>query len=545
MNRSRRTRQLRMALAGAAVAALALAASTIAGAENTASGTAAGATDTLVVGVPDDAATFDPVFANTTRSTHVILNTYDTFMTYALKPAKGGVRLYDPKRPVGLLFQSMKASKDGRTWTLTLKRGVKFPDGSPVDAKALMFAIQRNMGVKEGGGAFLWKLIGRIGSAGAAKQTGPYTVRLRTQGPNPMLPFIFALSNAVLWNPKVVQERGGSGDPWATKWLARNTSGVGPYQLQRWTPGSEIVLTAAPGSPGPRPAIKTVQIKEIPSSATRILLLQRGSLDLIERLSPDEVESLQGKPGVRVISVPSNYAITLVMNPTKAPFDKVAVRRAISHAVPYRDIIRNVFHGRARTTAGPVPRDFPNHTSAGYPYKTQNLARAKQLLESAGQGGGFAADLVVDAGNPVHEAVAVQVQSALRQIGVRTNIRKLTPAVFAEQRQKHNLAFFLTDTTWWVADPAYAIGLGYTCGAFFNYGAYCNKQVDAQLKRASFETNRGKRTRMFNALQRQIWNDAPMVWITQPNFNLATRSNVTGYAHFIDEMVRFRYFKKR
>jgi peptide/nickel transport system substrate-binding protein len=534
---------VRVALAALATAGLALAGATVAsgGKQAPARPTAA---DTLVVGVPDDAATFDPVFGGTPRSTEVILNTYDTYTTYALKPASNGVRIYDAHKPVGLLFQSMQASANGRSWTLTLRQGMKFPDGTPIDASTLMYAIDRNFGVKAGGGGFLWHLIGRIAGPQAAKQTGKYTVRLTTQGPNALLPYLFALSNSVLFNPGVVKQHAAKGDEWATKWLARNPAGVGPYTLDRWTPGSEIVLKADPSYWGGVPSITTVDIKEIPSSANRLLLLQRGNLDLVERLSQDEIQSLSGKSGVKVISVPSSGALTLIMNVHTKPFDNVLVRRAISYAVPYADIINQVYHGRARPTAGPVPVDFPNHLQAGYPYGKQNVAKAKALLAQAGLASGFSTDLDLDSGSPEHEAVAVLVQNALKQVGVTANIKKLTPAQFSEQRQKKQLGFFFNDTIWWVADPAYAVGLGYVCNSFFGYGDYCNAKVDAAMKQASFEANKAKRTAEFNALQRQIWADAPMVWIAQPNFNLAVRTNVTGYSHFIDEMVRFKYLKK-
>jgi peptide/nickel transport system substrate-binding protein len=496
---------------------------------------------TLVVGVPDDAANIDPVFAADPRSTEVIMNSYDTLTSYALGPAKDGVRVFNPKKVTGLVLSGLKSS--GNTWTLTVRRGMKFPDGTAVDANALKFMFERNFGIKAGGGGFMYSFIGKIPGIEAVDVTGPYTLRVRTTTPNPIVPSMFALSNSTPIDSTLLAAKGG-GDKYAQTWVARDTAGSGPYGLSKWVPGSEIDLTANAAYWRGAPKIKTVVERIIPSAANRVLFLKRGIIDMAERLSADEIQTLTNAKGVNIISVPSANQLQLIMDVKTAPFTNVKVRQAISQAVPYSQIIQRVYHGRARATAGPIPVGFPAHASAGYPYGTQRISRAKALLRSAGVPSGTSLTLKIGSGSPDHEAVAIQIQAALKQIGLNVQIEKLTPAVFAEQRQKGQLGFFLNESIWWVPDPGYSIGLGYTCGAFFNYGHYCNKAVDDAYAAAVGELNPAKRVQMFGAIQKTIETDAPMVWIAQPNFNLAVRNNVTGYAHFNDEMIRFAYLRK-
>jgi peptide/nickel transport system substrate-binding protein len=528
------------ALAAVAFAALAYGAQ----AKPDARGSELATQPTLVVGVPDDAFTFDPLFATTPRSTQIIMNAYDPLMQYALKRLPNGLRIYNPARVSGLSLQSMRLKRDGRTWALTLRRGLRFPSGRPVTADSIVFTGKRNFGVKAGGGAFMYGVIAGIPGPTSFRKTGPNTLEVRTAQPNPLLPEIFVLSNSVPWDTGLIDANRTSKDPFATKWLARNTAGHGPYQLERWSPGSEIVLRANERYWRGAPSIKRVVIKIIPSAASRMVLLQRGNVDVVERLSAQEIQSVSRNRGVKIISVPSSNQVQLAMNVKSEPFDDVRVRRAIGYAVPYQDIMRSVYFSRARKAAGPIPVGFPGHTSRGYPYGRQNLERARSLLSAAGVSN-LRLNLEIDTGNPDHEPTAVLIRSALAQLGITINIQKYTPAVFAERRQKRQLNFFLNESIWWVVDPSYALGLGYTCGSFFNYGNYCNKaRVDNVLAKARGELNRAKRLRAFQAIHRQVVADMPVVWITQPNFNLAARRNIAGYTHFNDEMLRFYYLRK-
>jgi peptide/nickel transport system substrate-binding protein len=358
-----------------------------------------------------------------------------------------------------------------------------------------------------------------------------------------LIPKIFVLSNSVLFNREVLKEEHPEPDGYGSNWLKRNTTGHGPYVLERWTPGQEIVLRANDDYHRGAPAIKDVTINIVPSAATRMALLERGEVDIVEKLSAEEINSVSEAENVKIISVPSSNQVQLVMNVTQEPFTNRDVRRAIAHAVPYGDIIDDVYFDRARAAAGPIPVDFPLHDPGNYPYSEQDLDAARQALQQSGVEN-LAVDFQIDSGNPDHEAIAVLVQGALQEIGIRTNIQKLTPAVFAERRAKRTLTFFLNEGSWWVTDPAYAVGLSYLCEAFFNYGVYCNKDVDRLLAQARGELDETRRAALFAQIQRQVIEDVPMAWITHANYNLAVRENISGYAHFNDEMLRFYYLEK-
>ena len=96
----------------------------------------------------------------------------------------------------------------------------------------------------------------------------------------------------------------------------------------------------------------------------------------------------------------------------------------------------------------------------------------------------------------------------------------------------------------WIDDPNYVLSLVLQCGVFGNYGAYCNERVDEIIENGWTELDLEKRHAMFAEAQALIVDEAPWVFLTQPDFHLAMRDNVHGYIHYLNEIVRYYSFYK-
>lgn len=499
---------------------------------------------TLVVGVPDDAATLDGLFAATPRSVEVIMNTNETLMSHGWQETVDGARHWMPDHVIGAALESMTVADDQLTWTLDVRRGVRFPSGREITAETVKHSFDRNFSVKGSGGAFVYRTMGRIPGPESVEVVDSDTLRITTDEPNPLLPRLLILSNSTPQDPELMDEQRRQGDRWAESWLRTNTAGAGAYFLESWTPGVDIILRGNPHYWRGAPAIDKVSMKIIPSAADRVMLLVSGAVDVVERLSAEEIDAVARVPHLKVWSFPSTGAIELVMNNQVTPFDDVRVRRALAYAVPYEAIMRDVYFSRAQPTAGPVPVGFPGHAPGEYPYGQRDVERARTLLVSAGYPAGFSIDLELDSGVPDHEPVAVLLQAALKAVDIQANIVKLTPAVYAERRASKTLALFINENLWWVDDPAYPLLMGYVSTAYLNHSSYADAEVDALIKAAAIELDPQRRLDLLAECQERIIADSPIVWITHPNFNLATRDNIQGYVHFNDEVVRFQYLRK-
>jgi peptide/nickel transport system substrate-binding protein len=499
-----------------------------------------GSSSVLTVGVPDDVTTLDGIFASADRSLEVIMNCYEPLMTHAFRE-EGTIRRFVPEELSGGALEDLSLAGDGLTWTLRVRRGVRFPGGGEVTARTVARLFERNFSVPGSGGRFVLQEIGRVAGIESIRVTGEYELEVRTEERNPLFARILVLSNATPFDPEVLAKP-AAGSPWAETFLASNTAGAGPYRLDRWTPGVEVALVRNEFYwRGPAP-IERVVMKVVPAAADRMMLLSSGALDVVERLSAEEIEALSRVEGVRILSIPSTSTVQLGMNNRMPPFDDVRVRQAVAHALPYDELRRHVYFGRARRAVGPVPLGFPGRVSGDSPYE-HDPGKSRALLAAAGFGGGLDVELAMDSGSPDDETLAVFVRAALARVGIRARIRKLTPAVFAEERARRRLPLFLDESFWWVYDPAYALLLGYTREGFLNHVGYSSPEVDRIVASARSAVG-SERERLLEEAERLIIEDVPSAWIVQPNFNLAMRDRVDGYVHFNDHMVRFFYLRK-
>jgi peptide/nickel transport system substrate-binding protein len=490
----------------------------------------------LNVGVPDDVTTLDTVFASGDRSLEVIMNCYEPLMSHAW----AGDRFL-PEELAGAALESAEVSGDGLTWTLRVRPGVHFPGGGELTASTVKELFERNFEVPGSGGRFVLSAIGRVSGLESIEVEGRYQLKVRTEERNPLFPRLLVLSNATPFDPDVLA-RNGQDSPWAEKFLASNTAGAGPYRLARWTPGVEIELARNDEYWRGRASLERVILKVVPAAADRMMLLSSGALDLVERLSAEEIQALSDVEGLRILSFPSTSTVQLGMNNRIPPFDDPRVRRAIAHALPYDELLAHVYFGRAVRAVGPVPRGFPGQKREDPPYGT-DPGRSRALLSEAGFPDGLDVELSVDSGSPDDETLAVFVRAALARVGIRARIRKLTPAVFAEGRARKKLAFFVDEAFWWVHDATYALLMGYTTEGFLNHSSYSSPLVD-RLVAAARSAEAPERERLLAEAERQIVDDVPSAWILQPNFNLAMRDRVRGYVHFNDHQVRFFFLRK-
>jgi peptide/nickel transport system substrate-binding protein len=468
------------------------------------------------------------------------MNCYEPLMTHAFRE-EGTIFRFVPEELVGGALEDLSVAEDGLTWTLRVRPGVRFPAGGEVTAATVARLFERNFSVPGSGGRFVLQEIGRVAGIESIRVTGEYELTVRTEERNPLFARILVLSNATPFDPEALANH-GSGSPWAEAWMASNTAGAGPFRLDRWTPGVEVQLVRNESYwRGPAP-IQRVVMKVVPAAADRMMLLSSGALDLVERLSAEEIEALSKLERLRVLSIPSTSTVQIGMNNRMPPFHDPRVRRAVAYALPYEDLLRHVYFGRARRAVGPVPLGFPGRVSGDPPYN-HHPERARALLVEAGFAGGLDVELAMDSGSPDEETLAVFVRAALARVGIRARIRKLTPAVFAEERARRRLPLFLDEAFWWVYDPAYALLLGYTTEGFLNHVGYSSPDVDRIVASARSAAGR-ERERLLGDAERRIIEDVPSAWIVQPNFNLAMRDRVDGYVHFNDHMVRFFYLRK-
>lgn len=499
------------------------------------------ATRTLIVAVSSDVQNLDPTLSSADVATQELLtNVYDWLIDYKVSGS-----IAEPNKFVGALAQSFSWNKNRTVVTFRLRPGLKFANGDPLDASAVKFTYDRIFDQKGVTAALTG--MAAVSGKDAITVVNPLTVRFRLTKANNLLFGNMAQFGHSILNPKVVKPRQSASDPFADNWLKSNVDGTaqGPFVLQSWQRGSQWVLARNPNYYGQKPKVDRVIFKIIPDASSRLALLKRGAVDIAYDLPLKDLKALQSDPKIKVVRYPSRFVVFLGMNSKVKPFNNVKVRQAISYAIPYQTIIQQVLQGFGRQLTSPIPYGTPTHTDKYFQYKP-NPAKAKALLKAAGYPNGFSTTLYVASGVQEGTETAVWVQQSLAQIGVKVQIRQLPGAAFTSRLQKRNLPFFFFNN--WISinnDPFYHLYWLFRsdCCNYTNYGnASVQKQIDANL----LSSNPKARAAAALRIQKQIVSDAPWVFLYQPDFVLAMRSNVKGYVYYsADRFTRFKFLYKQ
>ena len=487
----------------------------------------------LTIGVPGDIQTLDPCCANVIRAHEALLMLYEVPVIHPTVE-QGGSLVGDADNLQPLYFESWTEHDDGLTYTIKIREGMTFEDGTPITAETIRFMVDRNLNTP-GGGAWLLTNIAFVTTPPTV--IDEYTLELKSDRRSPMVMQSFYMSSSAAIDPKVVEANATEDDPWATEYMAQNADNPsGKYKLVSWIPDQEVIFEARDNYWGEPAAYDRVVWKIIPSPSSQVQLLQSGDIDLAVGLGTEEFSELDGSEGVKVVRAPSKNMAYVGMNNSIAPFDDVTVRQAVSYAIDYDGILENVYNGDARRLYGAIPNGSAVSLGDEVGY-TQDVERARTLLESSGYDGA-PVTLSIDAAKAEHELIALTIQAALSQIGMQVEIDILPAAEFAEQKVGKQLQMFVDELLAWIDDPNYQLSLTLESGVFGNYADYSNARVDEIITRG-WEADADERREIFEEAQRIISEDAPWVFLAQPDFKFAMREDVEGFVLYPNAIPRF------
>jgi peptide/nickel transport system substrate-binding protein len=441
----------------------------------------------------------------------------------------------------GRLAEGWEVSPDGRKATFTLRQGVVSNWGNPFTAKDVKWTWDRKFNLK-GQGLFQTSVLG-LTSPDQIKIEGDYAISFNLDKPSPiLLKQQCNLANPIYDGTKCA-EVGGTDDPWAVEFLKNDSAGFGPYRMAQLVRGQQAVFEARDDYWDEKPAMKRVIMREVPTSAARLSLLQGGAVDIAQFLQPRELQSLQGAANVAVDSVNASYMIWLELNTKIEPFGNVDVRRAVNLAIPQDEIIRTIYYGYADPQTAPMPYIYPMADLSFFRYQ-YNLEEAKKLLEAAGLGSGFSTTLSYNAGDPTQEPIALLIQTSLRQIGVEVLLEKLPAGVFYENVTKRAkpMIFYLDSP--WTPDPGYSTYLYFNSESYVNYSNYNNPQVDQLIKDGLATLDDQERQRIYTEVQRILMDEAPWGFIAYPKYTLARKADLKGFTYYTSNNLRFQDFSR-
>jgi peptide/nickel transport system substrate-binding protein len=512
----------------------------------------AAASNTLVIAAPATPQSLDCNFDVSLGTFEAVAALYDNLLEFKKipDPKQPGASREDiadhPNMPAGLAIQgklaeSFELDPAGKFIRFQLRKGVKSNWGNELTAEDVKWTWDRKFGLGAIG-AFYLSTLGLENKDGV-KVEGKYTVSINLDHPNPLLAKLQPNLYAPIYDSTKCKEVSNADDPWARKFIENNSAGFGPYRLDQLQRGQQAVFKARDDYWQGKPAMDTVVFREVPTSATRASLLQGGAVDIAQYLQPLEIIKLRSQKDVAVDSVDASFMIWLELNAQIEPFGNPKVRQAMNYAFPQEQVLKTVFQGLATPLNGCMPNIYPGFSDKFFSYKF-DPDKAKALLKEAGLSSGFKTSLAYNAGDPVQEPIAILYQTALRDVGVELELKKIPPATFYNtvSERKQPMIFYVDSP--WCPDVGYSMTLYFNSKSFINYSNYKSDDVDALIRDTARTNDQSQRLTMMIKAQEIVMSEAPWTFIAYPGYHFARRANLKGFTYYTSNNIRFQDFSR-
>ncbi|MBX6369570.1 MAG: ABC transporter substrate-binding protein [Rhodospirillales bacterium] len=481
----------------------------------------------LKVGLGAPPTSMDPLYHNLDPNNQVARHIFDTLIDQ------------DEKQRLRPALATSWKLVDESTWEFKLREGVKFHDGTPFTAEDVVFSIQRAEKVPNSPSAFTIY-------TKAAKEVvavDPTTVRIKTDGPYPLLPN--DLSNIRIQSKKAAEGK-------STEDFNKGTAtiGTGPFKFVEWVPGDRLVLERNDNYWGEKAEWARVIFRPITSSGTRVAALLSGDVDFIDNVPPADIKRLKSDPNVAIWQSVSNRIIYLhidsdrdkspmVTDKQGQPLDKnplkdVRVRKAISKAINRQGIVERVLDGVGIPAGQLLPEGFFG-VSPNLHVEKYDPEGAKKLLAEAGWPNGFGLTLHGPNNRYINDKDIVQaIAPMLSRIGIDTKVETMPANIFFSRGSK--LEFSLMLVGWGSGTGEASSPLKSLLATFdktkgwgpSNRGRYSNPKLDAALDEALRTVDDAKREKLLQQATEIGINELGIIPL---HYEVSTWASKKGYVY--------------
>lgn len=466
----------------------------------------------LNIGIGIDADTLNPQEQTTTLIQNICDLIFDTF--FFVKP--------DGKLEPRLATE-YKTSPDGLTWTLKLRQGVKFSDGTPLDAKAVKLSFDRALDPK-----LKVPLRFAITMVQECVVVDDHTVQLKLKYPFAPLDQTLAMTLVSPISPAAIEKYGED--------VRQHPVGAGPYVLKEWVKGDRIVLVRNDSYWGPRPTVEQLTFKVVPEVATREAMLRAGQLDICYKPSPANVAALKADPAVKVEMPLSTRTIFMALRGDRPLMKNKLVRQAMNYAVDKKAIVKKILFDTAEPMDGTVSPILFGYAKMEPQYE-YNPEKAKELLKKAN----WDFNQVIKIGSPqgrylFDTQVSEAIQAQLQAVGVKTELRVMDWPTYMSTVYKplEQSEFDMVLLGWGplIMDADMALYGQFTTAVYPPKGLgsafYSNPQYDEIMEKSRLEQDPAKRKELLIQASKIIWEDCPWLWLHIEKFVIAYSSKIQG-----------------
>lgn len=453
---------------------------------------------------------------------------------------------------IPMLATDYEANDDATEFTIHLREGIQFSDGTPWNAEAAKANFDRwgdkNLGLKRT--TLLCNVL---------KETeivDDYTVKVTLESPFGAFIPTLAHPACVVMSPAVIAK--------GNEECAKNPVGTGQYTFVEWVAGEHATIALNKDWWGydadicggtalvdPDAGFKTITFKPVSENATRVAMLQSGDAQFIWPVPTESIEALRGDSNVSVGQEEGIVVRYLMMNNQKAPFNDVRVRQAINYAInkdAYCAVVKNGIATPATSIIGPAVQYYKGNDVYAY-----DIEKAKSLLAEAGYPDGFKTTLMC-ASTTTNLKQCEFIQQQLAQVSIDVEINALESAVVNQKIQDVDVPGSEAEV------DMYVIGWSPSTGdadwgirplmaieseppMSYNICYYENEEVDQLLKDALATADDSKRAEAYAKAQDIIWEESPLVCLANDANTWATSAKMVDAKLFPDNCLNLKNAK--
>ncbi len=441
------------------------------------------------------------------------------------------------------LATSWDVSPDAKVYTFKLRPGVKFQDGTPCDAEAIKFNIERNWNPNHpfysktgaGANALGYKDLDKVEVVDAA------TIRVTHKTPFADFLNVLAFGTYSIASPTQIQKVGNDE-------FGNQPIGSGPFKFVSRESGVKLVFERNPNYWGGAPALDGFIIRPLPEAVARLTALETGEVDWVNSVHPDSIDRVRANPNltIELAQLPNTWGY--IPNHRADPTNNVKVRQALNWAVNREALCKDLMKGLAVPSTSP----FAPTGTAGYDPDIKGYhydpAKAKALLAEAGFGKGLKLHFQIPQG-AVGSPFAVEMNQYLQQnfkdVGIDVNIETLEAQIMQTNLSNGMPADVHAYSVGFSVDEMVNLQRHYRSDLIppngnTNPGWIENPDLDALLKKALETPNEVERKKIYFQVQQQAVDMAAWVWVCHQKGARAWNKKVQGFVNPNSYMFTFK-----
>ncbi|MEO2257099.1 ABC transporter substrate-binding protein [Paenibacillus amylolyticus] len=434
------------------------------------------------------------------------------------------------------LATEWSVSEDGKSYTFKLREGVKFHDGTPFNAEAVKYNLDRviDPATKAANSLAL------IRPYSSSEVIDEYTIKVNLESPSQA--FLGNLSQALLGivSPTAAQKYGDQ--------LGKNPVGTGPYTFVKWDENADIVVAKNKDyNWGPEtvenkatPHVDTITFKIVPEEATRIGSVQSSQVLAAETVPPQNIAALKNDPNQQLLQANTvGLPYTLFFNLRKAPWDDVKVRQAVQSAVDVESIVNTLYLGNYERAWSALSPGILGYDASLEGSINPDINKANQLLDEQGWVKGADGIRAKDGqkltlryvdGSPNREKrndIAAIIQQQLKQVGIAVEV-EITKDIATVIYQ--NWDYDLYGNSQVNSDPNALYAFYHTSaeGERPTLSGLSDPKIDELLEQGAIETDPDKRVEIYNQIQQYLIEQAVILPIYVFPYTVAASKKVEG-----------------